>query len=214
MPVGSLVNAYDFFSNATEEAINTNPDNLQTVSVDPSGETGLLTLEPNLGTNPGIYELGITATNDTDSSKPAVLANNTFVVNVLPSGQPDNPTIVDFAMNGLTTQTASIPMLGAHNGITNGSTQNLQLLLPNGGNPAGEGITVNSITPVITGTDTATIQANLTVDSTLVANNTSTVTDSNGTAHSNGILLEFTASPLANGYPLTPYTEMVYIIPQ
>jgi len=133
---------------------------------------------------------------------------------VLPSGQPDNPTIVDFAMNGLTTQTASIPMLGAHNGITNGSTQNLQLLLPNGGNPAGEGITVNSITPVITGTDTATIQANLTVDSTLVANNTSTVTDSNGTAHSNGILLEFTASPLANGYPLTPYTEMVYIIPQ
>ena len=135
------------------------------------------------------------------------------------SGRPsspattDNPTVVDFSMSGLTSQTASITLFAARNGITNGSTQNLQLLLPDGANPSSEGVTVNSITPVASGTDTAAILVNLTVNSTTLATYASSATDNLGNNYTNGILLQFVATPPANGYTLTPYTEMVYLRP-
>jgi len=193
---GSLANAYDFFTNATSEGILTNPDNLQTVTVDGSGETGLLTLEPASTQTPGIYELGLSATNDTDNSKPTVTTNNLFIVNVLPAGQPTNPTIVDFAMNGATTQTATVTLFTLRNGITNAS-QNLQLLLPNGSSAASSGVTVSNITPVAAGTNSAAIQATLTVDTSKLV--TSTATDNQNNTYSNGILLEFTANTVARG---------------
>jgi len=208
--LGSLVNAYALYSNITSETILNNPDNLQGVGIDSSGSSGLITLEPPSTQAPGIYEIGIQAENDTDDSKPAVDVNNLFLVNVLPAGQPTSPTIIDFAMNGLSSQTATITLF-TRNGITN-NKQNLQLLLPNGSSAAGSGLTVNSLTPVVSGTDTGAIQANITLDTSKLA--TSTAVDSSGNSYSDGILLEFLASPPGNGFSPTPYTEMVYIRPQ
>lgn len=208
--LGSLVNAYALYSNITAESITSNPDNLQGIGIDGSGGSGLITLEPPDTQTPGIYEIGINAENDTDDSKPAAEVNNLFLVNVLPAGQPTNPTIIDFAMNGTTSQTATITLF-TRNGITNNS-QNLQLVLPNGSSAAGSGVTVNSLTPVASGTDTGAIQANITLDTTKLV--TSTAVDSSNNTYTDGILLEFLANPPANGFSPTPYTEMVYIRPQ
>jgi hypothetical protein len=208
---GGAQTFYAYFNDATSEFVGDggNPDNLHTLSVDSTGATGRITLTPDAGQTPGIYEVIFTAGNSHGT------VGQPFNFNLLQAGQfTGHPTIIDFPMGGATSKTQTVS-LGTRNGIISQSAQAVQLVAPEGsaGVVLGNGSTDNGI--VVTpnsGTNTGVITATITIDTSTLSKRT--VTDANGTSYSNGIELILTALPEAsNGFVPIRYSELVYINP-
>jgi hypothetical protein len=217
--------SYVYFTGATTQGVDTggNPDNLQTLTMDTTGATGKVTLVPLLpvtnpstsvttpGITPGIYTVAIGAQNAYGSASQAV------IFNVLPAGQfTGHPTVVPFDMHHTTNYSQTIT-LGVRNGIIDQATQAVSLATL----PGATGVTVGSGAADLTGgitvtqvgaSDSSTITANISINTATLS--TSAVTDSSGTAYSNGVLLKLTSLPEAtNGYTPIPYVEWFYITP-
>jgi len=206
---GQTTSGYVYYEYATGENIAGNTDSLAGVNIDTTGKTGLLTLAPPVNQIPGIYFLTIDAINTTNTS--GIIA----VVNVLPPGQPANPTLVNFPMGGNTTRRAVVTLFVARNEISATYAPELVTPAPALASPASEGVTVNGIYSTLnTGSNTYMIQADITVSTAALQGNTNSVTASDGNTYSNGITLQFNATPTtANDYTYTPYSEMIYLNP-
>lgn len=205
LDAGSTATGYVFYNDVISESIAGNVDQLANASIDTTGSTGLLTLSPPANQLPGIYYLSIDALNTNGT------VSNTVVANVMPPGQPDTPTLVDFPMNGYTTERGIVTLFAARNEISGGLT--LQLVNPKGESPTPQGVTVNGIYSVLTSSTNAyLIKADITV--TLPDLQTNSATTSDGNTYSNGMTLQFTAVPTTDsGYTYTPYTENIYLHP-
>ena len=136
---GQTTSGYVYYEYATGENIAGNTDSLAGVNIDTTGKTGLLTLAPPVNQIPGIYFLTIDAINTTNTS--GIIA----VVNVLPPGQPANPTLVNFPMGGNTTRRAVVTLFVARNEISATYAPELVTPAPALASPASEGVTVNGI---------------------------------------------------------------------
>lgn len=215
MEVTDSANFYVYFPGATSEALSNNIDNLQTLTLDTTGQTGKLTVTPASGTLPGIYSFNVSGTSAATTT--ALFNLMLYPHNNIKAAQPTVLTMTNVTQPDASHVTGTVTM-PLRNGLE--LVLNSAVLVPT---PGTSGIVVNSTSYSIPATgsailttnpDAVTISASITVTRNSVVPGSvvpGTVVGSDGFTHTQGVAMTLQAAAPSNGFSQQPYAEAVYI---